>query len=316
MSGESIDQQLEKAHEELENGNRDEAVAILKPILATDAENVDAWWLYAHAVDDPETARMALNTVLRIDSNYPEAAELLGTLETQYPTAQPDTQSVQPPVSLPGLPEDEDIADSDEYSEFVDNLDQEFELGDEDFDDATEEAPAETRRKFPLLATALIALLLVVVVVLLLLFAPRDAQAPAATETVVADVPPTADAAALSISDETANVVTTALQAYDVPENDAVRLQNTSLGNTLIAGICSPSTSRDIQENIDAPMSDFANAVAELDEVSADAIGLAMTNCETDTVSRVIAVRIDDARAFANGTIDESTFSALWRAAG
>jgi thioredoxin-like negative regulator of GroEL len=72
---------LEQAYELIEADKLAEAEAILKPILGREPDNVDAWWLYAHAVTDPETARMALNQVLNLDNNYEGAQELLQQLD-------------------------------------------------------------------------------------------------------------------------------------------------------------------------------------------------------------------------------------------
>ncbi len=109
----ATNQALSEAYELIEADRLTEAEEILKPILADEPDNADAWWLYSYAVTDVETARMALNTVLKLDSKYPGAAELLQTLEGKYPThtsAKSDIRKLasQPP-SLPDLPEDEDM---------------------------------------------------------------------------------------------------------------------------------------------------------------------------------------------------------------
>jgi len=318
MSGETIDQQLALIHEQIERGNTDEAVAMLKPILETDSDNADAWWLYAHAVDDSETARMALNNVLRIDSNYPGADVLLKTLEAQYPSAPSESQPAQPPSSLPGLPEDEDIAAMEVeggFDDFIDNLDEEFALPDENDETLTDADVTTPQRRFPLVATVVIALLLIVVVILLLLFAPREAQSPVVTETSVVSVSPTVGAAAFTLSADNLNVVTEALQGYSLVEDNAVRVEDTSLGNTLIAGICSPTSSRDIADSVDGPIMDLAQASADLDVSGLDAIGIAATDCDSDTIMRVIAAPVNDVEAYADGTLEEAEFRAAWRAA-
>ena len=68
---------LSRAYDIVEAGKFDEARAILEPILADNRDNADAWWIYAHAVTDPEEGRHALENVLRINPRYPDAAELL-----------------------------------------------------------------------------------------------------------------------------------------------------------------------------------------------------------------------------------------------
>lgn len=76
---------LTRAYELVEAGKSDEARTVLEPILLNDRDNVDAWWIYAHAVDDPAEARRALMNVIRLDRDYPGAADLLATLNEQYP---------------------------------------------------------------------------------------------------------------------------------------------------------------------------------------------------------------------------------------
>ena len=81
---------LTRAYELVEAGKSDEARTVLEPILLNDRDNVDAWWIYAHAVDDPVEARRALDHVIRLDRDYPGAAELMVTLNQQYPEDAPE----------------------------------------------------------------------------------------------------------------------------------------------------------------------------------------------------------------------------------
>src|SRR5690606_33000385 len=83
--GESTERVLAQAYELIESERLAEAEALLKPIVAAEPDNADAWWLYAHAVTDPGEARLALNNVLRIDPGYPGADDLLDSLEAEYP---------------------------------------------------------------------------------------------------------------------------------------------------------------------------------------------------------------------------------------
>src|SRR5262245_41963233 len=92
--------QLQRAYELIEVDQLDEARAILEPIVTSEQNNADAWWLYAHSVYDPEEARRALQNVLRIDPDYPEASSLLIMLDQQValqPT-QPGVTLTQPPL--------------------------------------------------------------------------------------------------------------------------------------------------------------------------------------------------------------------------
>jgi hypothetical protein len=76
---------LSRAYELVEAGKSDEARTVLEPILQNAPDNVDAWWIYAHAVTDPDDARRALENVVRIDPHYAGATDLLQTLNDEYP---------------------------------------------------------------------------------------------------------------------------------------------------------------------------------------------------------------------------------------
>jgi hypothetical protein len=77
----SLNNLLSQAYGFIEADQLDDAVALLKPILADNPNNPDAWWLYAHAVENVDDARAALQTVLALDPNYPEAQRLLELLD-------------------------------------------------------------------------------------------------------------------------------------------------------------------------------------------------------------------------------------------
>src|SRR5579871_4409326 len=109
MSSSEIDAQLSRAHAFVEDGKLDEARAILEPIIASDRNNADAWWIYAHAVATPEEGINALRNVLRIAPNYPGAAELMAMAqepeEPVKPTITPIGAAQPAPSAPPNLPE-------------------------------------------------------------------------------------------------------------------------------------------------------------------------------------------------------------------
>lgn len=142
-----INQSLSEVYDLIEANDLNEAERLLKPILSEHPDNADAWWLYAHAVQDPEAARMALNTVLKIDEDYPEAKSLLQTLDEKYPEA------VFVPPSLPDLPES--TVTDDDFDE---------DLDDEDFE---EEPEPSGRSGLLLMLLALLAIAVVVIGVIL-----------------------------------------------------------------------------------------------------------------------------------------------------
>lgn len=104
MSSDETQSALSRAYQLVEAGNYDEARAILDPILAANKNNADAWWIYAHAITEPDGGRDALEQVVRINPQYPGAAELLAQARTRFP-AKPKITSLVRPVSVPAAPE-------------------------------------------------------------------------------------------------------------------------------------------------------------------------------------------------------------------
>lgn len=145
---------LSRAYELVEAGKPDEARTVLEPILINDRDNADAWWIYAHSVNDPTEARHAIGNVLRINPNYPGAAELMAALDQQYPMA-PSELSVST-ERTPAFPDVEpDFVGGESF------------WGDED---EAGGAPAGKRRRswLPVAIVAGIIVLLFVILVLLL----------------------------------------------------------------------------------------------------------------------------------------------------
>lgn len=97
---------LRQAFDAIEAGELDTARTILEPVLAAEPDNVDAWWVFSHAVTDPQEAFDALENVVRIDPQYPGAAELLTTLRDRLPRRQAPPPP-PPPIDIPDLPGDE-----------------------------------------------------------------------------------------------------------------------------------------------------------------------------------------------------------------
>ena len=71
---------LEKAYQLIRAGNPHEARAILLPILRTNQNIADAWYLLAHALTDPEKRLMAFQEVLRLEPGNPSAKKQVGKL--------------------------------------------------------------------------------------------------------------------------------------------------------------------------------------------------------------------------------------------
>ncbi len=77
--------QLQQAYRLIQQEELDKAIAILKPIVASQPNNADAWWLMANAVSEPEEAHAALQNVLRLNPSNTQAKDLLDQLNQQFP---------------------------------------------------------------------------------------------------------------------------------------------------------------------------------------------------------------------------------------
>lgn len=78
----SIRQDLQRAADFIQAGQRQNAIQVLLPILRADAQNVEAWWLLANAVDQPRDQREALEHVLALQSDHQQARQMLDRLST------------------------------------------------------------------------------------------------------------------------------------------------------------------------------------------------------------------------------------------
>src|SRR5215207_3197274 len=78
---------LQVAYRLIREGNKQEAVRILTPIVRADPQNADAWWLLANAVDNPEQKRRALERVLRLRPEDERAQRMYASLQSPAPQA-------------------------------------------------------------------------------------------------------------------------------------------------------------------------------------------------------------------------------------
>lgn len=78
---------LQVAYRLIREGNKQEAVRILTPIVRADPQNADAWWLLANAVDNPEQKRRALERVLRLRPEDERAQRMYANLQNPAPQA-------------------------------------------------------------------------------------------------------------------------------------------------------------------------------------------------------------------------------------
>ncbi|MBI5669868.1 MAG: hypothetical protein HZC41_17875 [Chloroflexi bacterium] len=201
-------QALAEAFELIEADKLDEARGILKPMLTTHRDNPDVWWLYAHAVTEPEEARTALNQVLRLDPNYPDAAQLLDRLESQAAPRRAGVTVVETepryladiPPTLPDLPEPED----EELADIVD-LDAERKI----------EAEEPSRTRLLLLGALGLIALAVIVAIAVLTSQPRRATPTPTSEGIAAEPSNTPLAALPEITEAATSEVFTTVEATE-----------------------------------------------------------------------------------------------------
>ena len=112
MSSSTTSDSLSKAYRLIEADELAAARAVLEPVLASEPDSVDAWWLYSHAVTDTFAARRALDEVVRLDPHYPGLAELMSQLEVVSPS---DMETE--PLPATDMVELEPIFDEDEFDD-------------------------------------------------------------------------------------------------------------------------------------------------------------------------------------------------------
>ena len=81
---------LREAYQLAQQDRIEEAQRILRPILDAEPNNVQAWWILAHAVETPTEARAALEKVLELDPNFDKAdkaRDMLRQINEQFPEA-------------------------------------------------------------------------------------------------------------------------------------------------------------------------------------------------------------------------------------
>lgn len=315
-----LDQMLSQAFDLIEADKLEDARQLLTPLLDTHSDDPDLWWLYAHAVTDADSARHALQQVLRIDPGYQSAAVLIEKLNTRTAIT-PESAAATPsvgwdipePDSLPDLPNEwGDRLQDDEraYAGSRDTMaDAQDVYEDDDFesmldDDAGRSAYAKPgrQRRGALMIMAVLGVVLVAVIVLAALL---TSQPSAPTPIQVASTLPSDSGA------EDFTQYYEALQDFNVKAN-GVGTTATSLGNTLVAQIC---TARGAEMRQILPqIMDIMASLAQTDIPDVDAIATHLLACEEPEQTLLfIGVPLNDALAYAKGDISSSDFSARWK---
>lgn len=106
-----LDEKLSHAFELIEANRIDEARGILEPLTEEHPDNVDVWWMYAHAVDSPQDAQRALQNIMRIDPDYPGANELLAETEATAAASRPEIKPIKPLTPASENDDDDDLSD-------------------------------------------------------------------------------------------------------------------------------------------------------------------------------------------------------------
>jgi hypothetical protein len=76
---------LQEAYRLITTGECDSARALIKPVLAAEKDNIDAWWLAVHAAVTPHDRRLALVQVLRLNPRHRPAHVMLDRLNAANP---------------------------------------------------------------------------------------------------------------------------------------------------------------------------------------------------------------------------------------
>jgi hypothetical protein len=337
---------LNAAYEAIKAKDLSRARDLLSTYLVDQPNDVDAWWLYSYAVTDVAQAKKALETVLRLDPAYPGARDLLNELEEAAPSTQSDeTASLRTPEAatlrplaerpLSAAPLTTTITpDDDEISDFGVRAN-------------AAEGSSSNRTMLAIVAAIVILLILAALFILPNLNQPGPAVADAtntaaATDTALgfavteeATVEPTESAGATDVSatddapEETPAVEDPTLEAtaetnvepttaaaedplqsvYDalgtfevVP--DSAGFETTELGETLSVSVCSETS--ELRSTIPAALTALALSSTQA-PAEAQAIGAKFVNCTDNAVLRYVAISIEDAQAYAAGTIDDAT---------
>lgn len=323
---------LRQAYDLIEAGQLDNAKALLKPVLETEKDNPDIWWLYAHSVTDKETARLALNNVLRIDGTYPDARELLEQLADSgsYRQQFTDEELEKEPPFIPAFPSSlPGLSTPDARRDVVSAISSD-DIDDDILDDFLSDDQPDAFYRRPLFYVPLVILLLLgaLAIVLLRPFATNAPLVPATSEAALititaptSEISPTAldqttvplavDATGspdvLSASDITS--LTSELSQFSVSSSNFATI-NTSLGNSLVVSVCTTS-GRELRELLPQVMSVLAKS-SDVYVSKVDGIGVRMLDCNSNEVLRWIGSPIGDAISYTEGNLSESDFQARW----
>ena len=320
-------QALEQAYQLIEAGQLGEARGMLEGVLANNQNSVDAWWLYAHAVEDPKQAVTALENVKRLDPTNNEVNALLQTARQQA-----------------GV-----IASSD------DDFDIDFD--EDEFSPAADDKPDDSRRRTFVILGAIIGLVLLGVIILIA--SPRGGDQPATTpegtfvsqgvnptatiDTITNQTPIVISTATSSVVDvsATSDAINTPTPNVDTPQiiptntftvpvtsevsveaflaslsveyptNGTTETVETVLGATLLVPMCTvrgdahtqliPSAMNGLSQYVNQLPSDYVG------------VGVRFLDCTTSETINVMVVPSISALEYNNNDLSEQDFRRAWR---
>jgi len=323
----TVSEILNDAHRLIEEGQHAKARSLLEPLLQTNSQDPDVWWIYAHAVEDEERGRDALERVVTLAPDYPGIAALWREAD-KGPLA-PQIKSLKrlPQRELAG--ETAMVTDEMPGADMAENPAVPTESVQLPTKVVGPDEPAHERTR-PSWLYFVAAALVVVVVVLFLLNSGNeqpvtvDEQAtetaiaivsgqsaltptqvtPEQTASEIAETPDTPGTPVVSTSESVdQSAQTTALrEAFTEIEfaDEALVNSATSLGSTTVVQVCTipgPNAGSIIEQIL----SWSASNLSIDDDISA--VGVRLFDCDSSQVLRTIAVPIDLIRALGAGEI-------------
>jgi tetratricopeptide (TPR) repeat protein len=313
MTNPRHDEALVRAFELIEEGHLADARDLIQSVLDDDEQNADAWWIYAHAVEDRTDAIRALNKVADIDPEYDGLSELLAHYNQDVPAELEEYYSV-----------DDDPADS------LDTFDDDFDFDNVDVEPVTEQPIiAEPQEKvWPRRIVILTVILLLVMVGYLIWNSSRSKDEP-----VIAGVP-TEDTMIL-LPDENEPVEETTPEIIDIdaiPEesfdeslstseislilgdyqlaNEEFVFVESGLGQTQTINLCQDQN-ESLRDTILNTLMAFSSNLG-LIELDTQAIAIRILECETQEVLSFIGVSVDNVNLYDSGEISDAEFMGTW----
>jgi tetratricopeptide (TPR) repeat protein len=305
----SIDYTLAQIYDLIESNDLEQARALLKTLIETDRDNPDVWWLYAHAVTDAETARLALNSVLHLDPDYPQVKDLLSRLNSRIgadetgigSTGEPTFLTPTPlpllrqPQTVPLLSEVKSIQPSNTPTSYPDSVATE-----------TSSKPFYQRPGCLLIAGLLAAIVLSIVGILRL----QD-------QLIVTPGLPTDTGSTIEATSETMQPLPADLEnilqgfsSFTV-QNDGIAYEQTSLGQTTVVRICTVP-GLEMRAALMNGMETLAQQSINIDPSSNQALAVQLWDCSSEVLLRYIAVPFSVAKAYTGGDLNKADFEASW----